>query len=235
MPPRLHAWPDQQWPEDIRFLPFIGRRYEDGFAGDVRVLLLGESHYRADGIDNSPAITRPFTRKEFGDLIEPIRRGGVGRFFPPMDRMLTGTRKPSPEHAAGAWDHVAFMNLVQEFAGNKPGDRPTSAQLMHGVDVLVQVALPILKPHIVLALGSRTWDGLDSGLSREVPAPFVAERVRAGFNRDRTIWSLPYAGGEALTTWVYHPSRSIDHWEDTAGALRHLVGLHQKCVIGVDA
>jgi uracil-DNA glycosylase len=218
---------DSDWPKEVAFLPFIGLKYEDGIDG-ARVLLLGESHYRASGVDNAPEVTREFTRREFADRILPKRSPGVGRYFPPLDRLLTAKFNPTPEESAAKWDRVAFINLAQQFAGTRPGDRPTTTQFFHGSRILTQYVLPSLRPDIVLVLGQRAWMGLATGTLRADLAPYDATGVRRRHERSREIWALPYHGGSALMTWVYHPSRGIDCWTDLAGSLNYLFSLHRN-------
>lgn len=226
MTKQIHEHTLEWWPREISFVPYVGRSYEVGLSGR-RVLLLGESHYRSEGLDNDAAVTRTFTRKVFGDLEQPIRTPGAGRFFPPLDRLLTGMEKPTPRESADAWSRIAFCNLAQEFAGTRPGDRPSGRQLRSGSHVLVEKTLPLLRPDVVLVLGRRAWEGLEAGTKQADGTTFLANHVRSGFQAKREVWSLPYAGGSALMTWVYHPSRSIDRWMDMSMALRWLLALSE--------
>jgi hypothetical protein len=227
MPGCISRLDDRHWSSEIGFLPFVGPSYEHGIT-EIRVLLLGESHYIEQGIDNSPEVTRPYTRKIFNDRIEPKRQAGDGRYFPPLDRLLTGKVDPSPQDAASIWRRVAFSNLVQEFVGTKGGDRPEGTQFCDGSRILVEHVLPVLRPDVVLVLGRETWRGLDAGAVLRELQPYCAEEVRARHQKSREIWALPYRGGEALMTWTYHPSRSIDTSADLAGALQYLLTLRRN-------
>lgn len=207
---RLSALPDERWPAELGFIPFVGRKYEDGFVDGARVLLLGESHYREDGVDNSPQVTRPFTRDVFGSQNEPVRAVDEKKYFLTLDRLLTGEALPAPAEGAARWHSVAFMNLLQEFAGTKSGDRPTDRQGRAGTDVLVEHGLPLLQPDVILVLGHEAWRQLRAGALRKDLTPFDAAHVSPHHTREREIWELPYAGGRALMTWVYHPSWNYD-------------------------
>lgn len=220
------------WPDELGFIPFVGPEYEAGIDGS-RVLLLGESHYREDGAENSPGITRPFTNETFGDRILPVRNGGDGRFFAPIDRVLTGSTSPSPTEAAAAWKRVAFSNLVQEFAGERAGERPSPRQFNEG-SVRILKAFEILRPDVILVLGREAWKGFDAGFHRNDLPSFFAE-VGTRYHREREVWELRYPGGSALMTWVYHPSYNIDGWHSGARALRHLLRLKAAEVGGAGA
>ncbi len=120
----------EAWPAEVAFVPYVGRGYWKGVEGR-RVLLLGESHYREAGWTDAPVITRPFTRKTFGDM-ETCNRKGGGKFFDELDRLLTGQSRPNVVDAANAWQHVAFCNLSQCFAGTRAGHRPSGTDFNHG-------------------------------------------------------------------------------------------------------
>lgn len=221
---RIHKLDVSDWPAEIGFVPFVGPRYEEGIDG-ARVLLLGESHYRKEGLDNSPEITRPYTRTVFGDRTEPTRTAGDGRYFPPLDRLLTNNAAPPNKQAAAAWEKVAFSNLIQEFVGASAGGSRTGTQFRNGTRVHVEHVLPVLRPDVILVLGRATWRGFDAGSIRNDLQPYYAKHVRSRHQAYREIWSLPYKNGEALMTWTYHPSRSVDTWADMAGALQHIAAL----------
>lgn len=85
----------ENWPDAVAFVPYVGSRYLEGFGGR-RVLLLGESHYREDGWTDDPALTRPFTRKTFGDM-ETCERKGGGKVLRRVGSV-----------ADGQWDTSAF-------------------------------------------------------------------------------------------------------------------------------
>ncbi|HYQ24392.1 uracil-DNA glycosylase family protein [Stenotrophomonas sp.] len=213
------------WPEEIAFVPYVGKRYLGGFEGR-RVLLLGESHYRSEGIDNDPLITRPFTRRTFDDMQTCTREGG-GKFFNELDRLLTNQTDPSLPLAADAWQQVAFCNLSQRFAGTASGHRPSSDDFREGSDVLLKYILPILRPDVILVLGRTAWRRFNHGKLADHPV-FLAPRANSAERRrryleERELWTLEYGHGVAWMTWVYHPSWSIDRWEDRAAALRYLL------------
>nr|WP_253190959.1 hypothetical protein [Xanthomonas axonopodis] len=215
------------WTEAVRFLPYCGELYPEGICGQ-RVLLLGESHYRKEGISDSLSVTRPFTRETFGGMVTPVRDPRDGPFFRGLDLLLTGRLNFEPEEAANAWKRIAFANLSQVFAGSEANHRPRDSDLRYGGDVLVHQILPVVKPTVVLVLGRTTWLNFRHGRHRPDLRPFVAGQVNRGAGRrryieGREIWSLGYKGGAALMTWVYHPSWNVDSWTDRHAALRYLV------------
>lgn len=221
-----------QWPETVRFMPYWGDLYWEGVNGK-RVLLLGESHYRTEGLSESLDVTRPFTQKTFRGMAEPVREKKDGPFFKALDLVLTGREDFQLQDAADAWKHVAFINLSQVFAGSQANHRPRNEALRHGGNVLVEDILPVLRPDVVLVLGRTAWRHFSHGKVEPGLEPFIAQQVNRGergrrYIASREVWTLDYEGGSALMTWVYHPSWNVDTWRDRAGALHHLVAFAKE-------
>lgn len=220
-----------QWPEAVRFIPYKGELYWDGMDGQ-RVLLLGESHYRTEGLSDALEVTRPFTQDHFREMASQVRSSRDGPFFKALDLVLTGRKDFELHEAADAWKRVAFMNLSQVLAGSQANHRPRNVALRDGGDVLVRDILPVLRPDVVLVLGRTAWRLFSHGKVAPDLAPFIAQQVYLGegkgerrYIESREVWSLEYEGGSTLMTWVYHPSWHVDTWQDRAGALRHLIAL----------
>lgn len=213
----------EDWPQELAFVPYVGQRYLEGWNGH-RVLLLGESHYRKEGLTDRPEDTRPFTKNEFAPMANPGRTERWGGFWDALDRVLVGEQDYTPSQAAAAWERVAFVNQCQVLAGTKSFHRPSARAMGEGCDLLQRHVLPLLQPTIVLVLGRFTWRTLRHGKHAPEFKSFVAEGVRGNrYQKERSIWRIGYEGGTALMTWVYHPSWHIDTWEDRAGALRYLL------------
>jgi len=210
----------------------MGDHYWEGIDGQ-RVLLLGESHYRREGVSDALGVTRPFTQDHFREMALPVRNGRDGPFFKALDLILTGRQDFKLQDAAEAWRRVAFLNISQAFAGSQANHRPRNQALRDGGDVLVRDILPLLRPDVVLVLGRTAWRLFRHGEVAEGLKPFTAKQVnrvesKRRYIESREVWSLDYAGGSALMTWVYHPSWNVDTWQDRAGALRHLISLAEQ-------
>lgn len=221
-----------QWPNTVRFIPYWGELYGEGMDGQ-RVLLLGESHYRREGLSDALDVTRPFTHNIFCDMAKEVRKESDGPFFKALDLVLTGREDFQLQEAAEDWKRVAFVNLSQAFAGSEASHRPRNRALRDGGHVLVRDILPVLRPDVVLVLGRTAWRLFSHGKLEPGLEPFIAQHVNGGgrkrrYIESREIWSLDYRGGSALMTWVYHPSWNIDTWQDRAGALGHLVALAKE-------
>lgn len=188
--------PVDLWPEAIGFVPFVGPAYESGIAAR-RVLLLGESHYLPDDNDCDPAHPRAFTRCIFEACATEVDNRAWPRFFRRCDAIVARHPSPAASDAAEAWRHIAFANLVQSFVGNAARQRPTRAQWAQCPQAFDQL-MACLRPDVVLALGRGTWNNTPDRGERVAGIPSV--------RGERDVWRMPYDGGEALMTWVYHPS-----------------------------
>lgn len=221
-----------QWPDAVRFIPYWGDLYWEGMDG-VRVLLLGESHYRKEGLSDALEVTRPFTQDTFREMATEVRKAGDGPFFKALDLLLNGRQDFQLQEAAEAWRRVAFLNLSQAFAGSQASHRPRNQALRDGGNVLVRDILPVLRPHVVLVLGRTAWRLFSHGKQHPGLEPFNARHVNRGegkrrYIESREVWSLDYEGGSALMTWVYHPSWHVDTWQDRSAALRHLIAIAEQ-------
>lgn len=196
--------PIEVWPPEVGFVPYVGSDYAKGIDG-CRVLLLAESHYLGEQTEQEllaevPGGKRAYTRHIFGD------RGDLGAnrvqkmFFRTLDAVVARSDDPTNREAAEGWRRIAFTNFVQDFAASAGTKRrPSKDQWKDAQDTFPKL-LECLKPHVVLALGSATWQKLP-GLGAK-----VYELELASSNTLRSVWKIPHGGGSALVSWVYHPS-----------------------------
>lgn len=187
------------WPEEVRFLPYVGDSYGIGIDG-MKVLLLGESHYIADedSINKAGGI-RFYTRYIFDDCAHDGSRAW-GAFFRRLDALVARKAGPSDEEAAEGWRHVAYANFVQESVGSAARVRPSADGWGSGRRAFPHL-LSILSPDVILVMGRQAFNQTPDSPGRrvgriEVPSSTVP----------RNVWEMGYEGGSALMTWVYHPS-----------------------------
>jgi hypothetical protein len=188
------------------FMPWIGPEYwNTGALDGLRVLVLGESHYR----------WKP----------PPPRDCDATRVV--MEAEIAGTDPPHPCHArvVGAmlgvddarargeitrfWNAVAFYNYVQEYVGDRSGVRPTKAAWQSG-EAALPIVLAALRPHFVLACGSDLYnhvakiDGLTDSPEHGTDA-LTRSREIVTFYPERGIIGMmyhpAYQGGFATEQW----------------------------------
>lgn len=176
------------------FMPWVGPRYQDGGFDGLRVLILGESHY-SWGLEASRV--RHATRIVVqGELSGTDRH----RFHDRVVRVMRGSKGRIPhEDGVGFWNGVAFYNYVQEFVGEHPRDRPTTAQWEHAATVLPTV-LAALRPHFVLACGRGLYEQLKTVPDLTSAPEFGSDN----YTRSREIATGP--GERGIVGLIYHPA-----------------------------
>jgi len=211
------------WPEETfgHFIPFVGRRYEEGLEGVGRVLVLGESHYDEDYETSFHLSQRDYTQR-IGKLMESKGEGRYSTpFFRKLDQALTGQQSPNVVEAADAWSRIAFANFIPQFVGK---DAKAAKLKMHWQEAnrVFPSLINQLCPNVILVLGLTTWRQLAAG-ERTEWSSYVPKANETRWPKARDIWRMRYEGGYALSTWVYHPSWPFDGWKAMSGTLRHLI------------
>lgn len=203
VPAGLHELCDQnRWDAGVvHYVPFIGDDYKSGLAGGVRLLLVGESHYEKKGltIDES----RNYTLYNFGDYVDAnCDLSGDSTFFKRIGKLPTLKEGPSRSEIADAWRRVAFTNFLQRSVGEKASDRPGQDLWGTGEPALREI-VNRLEPDAILFISKSVWNRFKSGGWSD-EAPIDAQRC------SRRLWLYPHGAGEALCTWVYHPSWNFE-------------------------
>lgn len=149
-----------------RFAPCVGPHYDEGAFNGLKLLVLGESHYRWP---NMP--TEEHTLTQY--VVEAKMHGKPGTFVRGVTASLLGgasSRHTEAERLV-LWQAVAFYNYSQEFAGDRPRQRPTRDH-WESAQVPFRQVLDLLAPDVVLVFGKTLWKHvrLIEGLSDE---PYV--------------------------------------------------------------
>jgi hypothetical protein len=213
----------EAWSPRIHFIPLVGPRYEEGLVSDVRVLILGESHYGSD--PNEPRFGRGCTHHHFGGYLEGCDVTGETQFFQKLPKIVARNVAPTSEETALAWQRVSYANAVQSLLSG-PSRSPSNDQFAAAGPALKEM-VEKLKPDAILMLGRRLWNRIPAEVGVwSDEDPIEAEKV------PRRIWLVPTGSGYARATWIYHPSR---HTESIGSAIRVFDGLLQRCASGVPA
>jgi|GEM_PF-4626233 len=204
----------------VRFKPWEGDYYDTSPLG-VRLLILGESHYRA--ADD--------TRPEQWTTIDALKHGRHTHQYWTRLSCLVGKHKPA--YQVDIWDSVVFYNYVQHVVGTEPRQRPsegmwTSDQTLDGFREVLRVA----NPERILVVGKRNWEMMAGG-PRFFPErpPLVEEKFELprtwrdtdGFNRN-AYWYPTVPGKYALCAPIYHPAYPKGFYsEETAKTVSRLL------------
>ena len=144
-----------------RFAPCVGSQYQAGAFDGLKLLVLGESHYRWPGM---PADERTLTRY----VVQAKMTGEPGSFVRGVTATLLGAPHKSELERASLWRNLTFYNYSQEFAGDHARQRPTREHWEHAQASFRQV-LDVLSPSVVLVCGKTLWQHVRKidGLSDE--------------------------------------------------------------------
>lgn len=189
--------------EAATFHPWVGDMYDTPHFG-LKLLLIGESHYRWSG---RPKIVSETTRAALLD-----GRDGY-RFWRMLEDLLPRAEKDEPPRG---WDCVAFYNYVQHFVGDKPRDRPenwmwTSEPTVAGFKEVLHVC----QPNRVLIVGKTNWAMLAGAEQFPCNPPIrearfaLPENFCAGLepNIDRNAYWYPTGPDSyALCAPIFHPA-----------------------------
>lgn len=222
----LHKWCEtQEWNEDfVHYVPFIGADYFDGLRIDglrsrVRLLLVGESHYEDEGL--TPKESREYTLTHFGQFVDVGKDLSEDKtFFRRIGALPTLNEAPEREEVAKTWRCVAFTNFLQGSVGGKAADRPTGAHWKNGEPALKEI-VNRLQPDTVLFVSKSVWNRVECGRYVE-GVQINAERT------PRRLWLMPHGTGDALCTWVYHPSWNFETQTSRINVLSELLLLAEK-------
>jgi len=179
--------------KDVNFSPCVGSKYRES---ELKLLILGESHYGKGGAEDLSEITVAAVGE------------GKHRFFASVRRLLDG--------GEDFWEEVAFYNYVQELAGCRARQRPTDEMwaCSHAAFGLV---LRKLQPDRILVLGKTTWlnmadeeqdyQGCNPVMEQSFKlGPDFVRNMRKEWDEFRYACWYPTARGKyALTAGVFHP------------------------------
>jgi len=140
--------------EGVKFLPWIGSGYWNGFNG-LKILVLGESHYCASEDDAVCTITRDVIR----DLMDPSSPHEYYKnTYTKFVGAMVGHRGPTYEEKSFVWNNVAFYNFVQ-FPMTGPRRAPSSEEFQLSDDAFFKV-LSVLRPDLIFVWGKRLYNHL---------------------------------------------------------------------------
>jgi len=184
-------------------LPWEGAYYASGFRSGLKLLVLGESQYVPEG-QAWPNRPETYTLEVVQDFIKLDGRGSYTMDFAGrLHRILTGSDDPTERQVKEAWGRIAYANYIPEIVGYGAIARKRSEHWQDGHQRLPEL-LDDLEPDRVLVLGRATWLHILHGRWST-----HGEGWSIG-GKQRGLWEFDVGGKVALSSWIYHPSRSMD-------------------------
>lgn len=205
--------------ENVKFLPWVGNRYEEGVLGynangeivygsngmrSVRVMVLGESHYCAN--PETEAVSS-ITIDVISDIIDPSsEHEPYKNTYTKFAKSVIGSFDELSDMAkSDFWNHVIFYNYVQTaISGARVA--PTNEEFKDSKQAFVEV-LSKYKPDIVIAWGSRLYNNLPQ-MGKQLPDLEIKQGEYAG--KATELWSYEIEGKTIAIMPVIHPSAGYD-------------------------
>lgn len=190
----------------VKFLPFVGEKYEDGISFDKdgklvlegqgkKVLVLGESHYCDEDLSDEKLSS--FTRDVLGRYLGSEERDSWMRTFVKFERALANA--DTKIDSESIWNHLMFYNYLQ-----RPlrGTRMASEKNYEEAKNPFFAILEKYKPDYIIVWGRRLFAKLPN------------EKGEYMSCNDMNLWSYNIEGKMIKVLPIYHPSVgfSWDYW-----------------------
>lgn len=201
--------------EGVKFLPWIGDKYEEGIYYDEKgelcygtskgkkVLVLGESFYWDDEDDGNGKM---FIPELIEDFLNPQSEFlPYKRTFIKFERAMAG-RELDKEESREFWEHVMFYNYVQvPLQGTRFS--PTEEQYANSKDMFFTL-LNIINPDYFIVWGMRLYNNLP----QEGMQGFDIEESGDSYE----TWIYEVGAKRIPFMAIYHPSAGFDwlYWHN---------------------
>ena len=185
----------------VRFLPWIGNQYREGFNGH-RFMILGESFY-SYWDDNNHEIPNNFAILCIQEVIE---RGDCANFWKTVEQAIVNEIRINgftPNGGENLWNRLAFYNFVQCEINGGARLRPSIKDFRNSYDVFTKV-LSYLEPSRVWICGHILWDTIKKiENEKNIPNDCIHDRIKAyHLNNGTEVWCLR----------TVHPSSGSFSW-----------------------
>lgn len=162
--------------------------------GDLRLLIVGESHYD-EGIKYSPT-------EQWEHTHYVVRRYGAEAretttfFLRTAQTFMEGVSSPPDDDYRAFWRRVCFCNYVQEFVPDTPGKNKVSKEMIWRSGPAFHQLLDDVRPNAVLVMSAAVWgDMSEEGCTLE------ADDV-GGIGH---VYRYTYRDGTCLAAHTDHP------------------------------
>lgn len=196
--------------EKVFFNPRIGKNYNIGGYNNLKILILGESHYCESECEEcgrqSNSECSNFTINVLERYFAYIKGTGVHE-----DWMRTFTRftnvffneRVSADKLLDFWDSVVFYNYVQS-STDGPRSKPSSQQFSDSKDAFFEV-LKECMPDLIIVWGVRLWENLPN--NGKWGNEYILD------NESERFYFYEIEGKCIPAYCVYHPSTSYFNYE----------------------
>ncbi len=144
---------------DLHWLPWIGKEYFKA-ENNIKLLLLGESHYVPEGEEEDPLYDKNTWTREFilKEGINSTDSKKVNPLVKNIEKAIYLKENISNEMKLKLWETVVYFNLIQKLLSSRM-KRPDGDDIIMGWKVFINV-IDIIKPNICIVLGKSSYGTL---------------------------------------------------------------------------
>ncbi|EPJ3803550.1 hypothetical protein OND84_004196 [Morganella morganii] len=199
----------------VRFAPWIGSQYENGFLG-LRILLVGESHY-GDKQHERPTVTPEIIKAlALGERHPRATRKSPRKkhFTLIMSAVKNVRQRFSDAQRREFWNSVAYYNFLQEFISSSR-ILPSPDAWKRGEKAFTEV-LTVLAPNLIICFSKRNGNRVRS-LAGRVPVA-VVNHPSSGFEYSKVnpiiIKHIDMAQKQRVLTPEFFSSVIFKRWSE---------------------
>lgn len=187
---------------DVKFLPWVGEKYEKGIKYGKKIMILGESHYCANPETEA---TKDITIKVIEDLLDPFsEHEGYKNTYTKFAKAVVGEKQFSDETKKEFWQHVIFYNYVQTaISGARVS--PTTEQFRNSEQAFFEI-ISQYQPDLIIVWGKRLYNNLPQQ-GTQLPDLQISQGIYAGESSE--VWSYTIGGKTIALLPITHPSASM--------------------------
>lgn len=227
--PMMGVREQQLLTQGVKFLPWIGKDYEQGLGydekgefcfGGEKVLVLAESHYFAEAETEQDLIDEAKDPNWTKWIVDVLLHNSEGHrwaaTYHKFEHAVVGKTLNEVEQQ-DFWNHVALYNYIQFLIGG-PRMAPKKEDFEDSLDAFFAV-LDELKPDLVIAWGRRLYDNMPGRCGRH-----VEDIVEEGCKSRVYCYSVNRIDYTCL--FLRHPSAPNFSIESTHNALLKFMGAY---------
>jgi|GEM_PF-2016494 hypothetical protein len=202
--------------ENLLFQPWVGSQYGDDSIFKIPILIVGESNYAEKNIRESLEPHATFTHRLIEGIIDATWKH---RFFSNIQRTFV-EKADTKSLREEFWHSVAHHEYIQDWL-SEPGVSPDE-NMWEKAKPIFQDLISELKPKCILFVCKRVYDRVSPDFLASTPLvvdcsnPLTSKAYKNQYHPTLQI-------GEALASWIYHPTSPYGGFQKPRGIARPLI------------
>lgn len=198
----------------LKWIPWVGKEYTKA---DVKVLVVGESHYSSPEqfayFDNRRDATQYIIWESRIPVWDSGEQGWYNRTFNGIEYTLLGTNQVA--NRQGLWEHLAFYNFIQR-PMNTIEERPTQRDFELGWEAFIHVVKEI-QPDICVFCGVSASNYFNRKM-QDLNIKHQSVRVNSNYARTASVSMEDY---DTKLVFIHHCGGRFYSWHKWHDYLRN--------------